>query len=54
MLEIYATFREHILTHQRNNGFLLIFFIMKESQAAFKALETVKIMALFSGNFLDY
>lgn len=54
MLEIYAAFKGHMLIYKRNNGFLLIFFPVKEIQAAFKVLETVKITASFWGNLLDY
>lgn len=54
MLEIYATFKEHMLTYKWNNGFLLIFFPIKEIQAAFKVLEVVKLMASFLGYLLEY
>lgn len=54
MLEIYATLKEHMLTYKWNNGSLLIFFPIKEIQAAFKVLEIVKIMASLPGNLLGY
>ena len=54
MLETYVIFKGHTLIYNLNNRFLLILFLMKEIQAAFKVLETVKIMASFWGNLLDY
>jgi hypothetical protein len=43
-----------MLICQQNNAFLLIFSSMEVIQAAFKLLETLKIMASLSENSFDY